>query len=860
MNVPAALPEVKRSRRSRRNASQWNRRAEPWWLALLVAGSVLAFGAQHFAVLFALAAAATVLAWLAAERGARVPLLGKTLAALCAFTLLQLLPLPERLLAFLSPASAEIWTRCLKPLAERAPSFAPITVDPRATSGEVLRWWTYLCVFLAARGLRREHGTELVARIVFGSGVLLALVTLLHGALGLERVYGFYQPSFTTERWQRGPLLNTNNLAAYLNLAIGAGIGLSISSRVTLHRALPVVGSLIMAASVVLSGSRGGMLCLVLMAVAAVAGVASGEGFSRRFRTTVLGACGLLLGALALGMALAGSSLLGAWFGQDISRKLAAWRWSLPMLRDFPWFGIGRGAYETAFPAYRGYLGYDWTSVFSHPENIVLQWLVEWGLPVGLSALLVLGSCLVKALGSARRDRLLLGLWIGVVAVLLQNLVDLSSEVPGVMLTLVVALAALSERGATAPPVDKTSPPRKSLVLLAGVGVLTLTAGSAGSAGASAREERSELASRYKKLDLADSSQRREFRSRLRAAMLRHPAEPFFPLLGGLVALRAHDENPLPWLSRALERGPTMGTVHLALADALHARPSSSQALLHLRLASQYDATLRVAATLRAASWARDLGELERALPEGVTGDEELSRACTRWPPLRALACWRRVSERTPGNLWAYERRSELIAAALGSHEEPCGAERANGCRAELDEIASQVRQRKLESWRVAAARAAGIVERSAQVEAIVGVLDHCPSGSEGAPCVRRVVELSRALHETSLVDRSLERYLALACADGADCAEAHDIAADAYAELGGQAVSLRHRMDAARASPTAARWLRAAKAALDARSLPSALVAIQRAESFSAMTEVERAEVAALRTRLAEMRPALGE
>src|SRR5262249_5920695 len=66
----------------------------------------------------------------------------------------------------------------------------------------------------------------------------------------------------------------------------------------------------------------------------------------------------------------------------DVMRKVA------PLALDHPLFGVGRGAFESVFPAYHFGAA---NVVYAHPENFVVQWIAEWGIPVGLLALLAFG-------------------------------------------------------------------------------------------------------------------------------------------------------------------------------------------------------------------------------------------------------------------------------------------------------------------------------------------------------------------------------------------------------------------------------------------------------------------------------------
>ena len=77
-------------------------------------------------------------------------------------------------------------------------------------------------------------------------------------------------------------------------------------------------------------------------------------------------------------------------------------------------------------------------------------------------------------------------------------------------------------------------------------------------------------------------------------------------------------------------------------------------------------------------------------------------------------------------------------------------------------------------------------------------------------------------------------------------------MAAAEYAGLSALALALKHRQEAARAWPSATRWLAVADAALRATAGPTAEVALRRVEGFNALSEAERAELSRIRHELA--------
>ena len=125
-------------------------------LAATIAGSVLAIGAVHVPVLFAVAAAAITSAALAffiqAEGGKRLPLSlpVAALLALSAYSLLQAAPMPLAWLEAVAPHRADIWSRALEPFGEPSPSWASVSLDPSSSVIEALKWLVYAAVFASA--------------------------------------------------------------------------------------------------------------------------------------------------------------------------------------------------------------------------------------------------------------------------------------------------------------------------------------------------------------------------------------------------------------------------------------------------------------------------------------------------------------------------------------------------------------------------------------------------------------------------------------------------------------------------------------------------------------------------------------
>ncbi|HVR18566.1 MAG TPA: hypothetical protein VMS65_02680, partial [Polyangiaceae bacterium] len=314
----------------------------------------------------------------------------------------------------------------------------------------------------------------------------------------------------------------------------------------------------------------------------------------------------------------------------------------------------------------------------------------------------------------------------------------------------------------------------------------------------------------------------------LRATMLRHPAEAYFPLVASIVAAKTGDD-PLRWIGRALERSPLDGQAHLLLSDVLAKKKAQRQALMHLRLAAVYDGVIRDAALAKAAGLARTHDELLSAFPPGAPGESLLPEVCKKAAGVVRIECWREVARRDSKDVGA-ER--ELAAALLDSLEAaviPCAAEAATTCVAEVGRCLTAVEQRS-SGWHVKELRARELALAGDARGAVTLLIEHCPGGNEGIGCRSRALELAARTKDLKLLGTAVERYLAAACGEPARCASAHERAGAAYEGIGAVGMALKHFSAAANEEPSINRWIASAEAAARAGSAISTRVALDRA------------------------------
>lgn len=817
-------------------------------LCTLIFGSVLAFGSMPFWATWLDAGIAVVGGFLSLRALPRPPRPFWVLSGMGILCLLQALPLPLSWVQYLSPTAGETWARSLLPFAE-TPRFAALSIDPGASLAEALKWLSYANCFVLASRVRARHGSSALATLLVAAGALVALLTLLHGAGNFRLVYGLYEPSFKVARFSVGPLLNSNNLAGYVCLGLFAGCSVLLGPKSLVPKATVAAGMAVMLTALLLSGSRAGIMACSVGATALLLA-------ARRSMVVSSRAASALRIAMPMGAALLLIAMLGsarrpdALTAADVERKVAVWKWSLGMIREHAWFGVGRGAFESAFPPYREALARDWTTTFSHAENFIVQWTSEWGVLFGGILSVMTAAYAAQQWWRSQRELHRFALLTGFCVLLLQNLADLGLELPALCFAAILAMVGGGRSAELSSRPDVSLARQRSWLPSVLLCVVWLAAPLLARWPVNA--ERQALATSYASLDLKNPNAKREYRSALFAAMRRHPGEAYFPLMGAVVAQRSGSDNPLPWISRALERAPLSGPVHLALAEIVARHGALSQAMLHLRLAATYDSTLSATVGKRAAIHAPTITLLLEALPEGSRGDLVLRAACQAAPGQSyALDCWRAFVERAPHDLFAVEQRIETLLKALAGDDIACADELAELCDHEAEAAIAAFLRDAPSDWRPGYYRAQLLMHRGQFEEAAVILANTCPADVAGAECSRDFVRAALATKTGSpLRIEALEAFAARSCGEQTTCANANDWLASQLSARGDTQLALNHGIRAAEAEVTAGRWLRVADLAIAAQQYAEVRAAVSRADRAPDATAATRARGEVMLTR----------
>ncbi len=547
-------------------------RALTWAIAAISFVAPLAIGGANPPVQIFLAAVSfliTALYIIKVRRRHRVRLDWIGLAALAAvvFTAFQLIPLPAFLVRALSPAAYELRREV------GGSTLMPLTLDFPATALALARAFACFGLLLSARGIaassRRVH---ILLGAIVSAGVVVAALAFVERTFGVQQIFGLYHLHSTPSLGFFGTFVNGNHAASMLGLSALIALGLAIEFREG-TRAIYAIASIVCITALIFTASRSGVVGLlaggfVLLATLLV----------RRFGAAagVAAALLLVLGTSAV-LWTVGDRLRDRVQSQSIldNQKTRGWIAGLKTAKDHLLTGVGRGAFESPAASHRR----DDEGVrLVFPENILVQMVSEWGVPISILLIaMVLAGIWPRLFSIARLEPGTLGAAAGVFAVLVHELGDFGLEMLGVAIPTVVAFSVVLARAEDEERLRRTPVPRAaSMFSLLGFAVAVVLA---------AVQLPHLQDSEFERLHTA--IQRMEpVSDELRQAIARHPANDYFQLLAAQQDLRA--KNPpeaMKHLNRALGLHPSNGQAHHLAARVLAESGHASQAALEFHSA-----------------------------------------------------------------------------------------------------------------------------------------------------------------------------------------------------------------------------------------------------------------------------------
>lgn len=327
-------------------------------------------------------------------------------AGLCVL-LVQLMPLPQTILSVLSPRISE-----LLPLWSPHPEggvhlgiWNQISLHPQATLSGLATYVAYAMLFLVTfQRLNEVRDVQRLLRLIAVSTCLLAVVGLGQFLFGNGKfLWLFEHVSRDTNSVVRGPFQNQNHFAHLLALGIGPLLWWLATLDTTPQKRRPrgwrnnlkdsvvqaqvlwvALGCVTFAA--LLTFSRGGVVAMLLAALASVAILTWKRMFSRRALSVVAIVACLMVVSLSIHGYEPLARKLGTLRNSQSINELSHGRWALwsahfEAIPDFWMLGSGVGTHRDIYPTY---LNEQFDVLFTHGESGYLQLALETGM-LGMS-------------------------------------------------------------------------------------------------------------------------------------------------------------------------------------------------------------------------------------------------------------------------------------------------------------------------------------------------------------------------------------------------------------------------------------------------------------------------------------------
>jgi len=292
-----------------------------------------------------------------------------------------------------------------------------------------------LC-FLVIQVLRRTSQVRALAEIFTLYGFGVALFGLVQGIDPNGKLYWMRRPHLGG--WIYGPYVNHNHYAGLMEMLLPISLVVALGDVLEGPRkTVAGIAAAVMACTIFLSGSRGGMLAFAVE-MAILGAIVIRRRRSRKF-------------ALTLGLIFVLSGGLIAWLGGgQLTKRLAALhadtrmeleggtrvninRDGLKMFQSKPWLGWGLGVFPTVYPQYRTF----YTNFFvNEAHDDYLQLLVEMG---GLGFVTMLCFLSIAYYRSIRKlhdwpkepnAAVALAAMLGITGILVHSFVDFNLQIP----------------------------------------------------------------------------------------------------------------------------------------------------------------------------------------------------------------------------------------------------------------------------------------------------------------------------------------------------------------------------------------------------------------------------------------------
>lgn len=326
--------------------------------------------------------------------------------------LLQITPLPDFVVALLSPTSFELFYSA-------SAEYYYLSVDPGQSMISFIKLLSLFCLFFCVLALvNTEKRIRLLLLTIMAAGAFQALYGILEVFLSSGTSLVFSMP---VEGVATGSFVYKNHYANFLMMSLAAAVGLLVTSLVKYGTHSPNDNNSSFV-SAFLSSKVGVYSCMGIMMIGLMMS-RSGMGNSAFFAAmAVVGIIAFVLikkrskglSILVISTFIIDLLIVSAYFGLErVKERLAQTtltqesrdevvKDAYPIISDFPIFGSGGGSFYSTFPSYQHY---EITGFYDHLHNDYLQFLIEYGVIGSFILFSIFVFCIYKAMRAMHKRR-----------------------------------------------------------------------------------------------------------------------------------------------------------------------------------------------------------------------------------------------------------------------------------------------------------------------------------------------------------------------------------------------------------------------------------------------------------------------
>lgn len=311
-----------------------------------------------------------------------------------------------------------------------------LSAYPHATESTALLYCVYAVLsFIASQFLRRTAQVKTLAWLLTAYGFAVALFAIVQSLSSAEKLYWVRTPQ--SGGWIYGPYVSHNHYAGLMEMLFPIALVMALNRG--LHRSwkwLPAFAAVLMASTIFLSGSRGGMIAFLAQMLVLGAVLAWDKSHDNAWMVFTLLLVIAVLTYWVGGQALArriDSIRSNAHTDLDDSVRFTIDQDGLRMFAKKPVLGWGLGTFPVVYPQFRSFFSDKFTN---HAHNDHLQFLIETGL-LGFATMLwfifvLYGAALKKVKGwnANLNGAVALAALLGCTGILVHSFFDSNLQVP----------------------------------------------------------------------------------------------------------------------------------------------------------------------------------------------------------------------------------------------------------------------------------------------------------------------------------------------------------------------------------------------------------------------------------------------